>query len=851
MIPDLVPLILVLVGLAAVASLLVPVAQRLALPHSVLLALLGIALGALAAWVGAGGLGGPDSTSALVRTLTTVATERVTSEVFLTLFLPVLLFQTGLVMEVRRMMDDIAPILVLAIIAVLVSTFVVGLALAPIAPVGLLACLLLGAIIATTDPVAVVGIFRDVGAPRRLSILVEGESLFNDAAAIALFVVLLGALSYGGGMSVREGTWLFATGFLGGVLFGVVIAYGAAFLMRPLRGHALAETAISVALAYVSYIVADKLLGVSGVVAVVTAALVFGATGRTRVTPESWRSLTALWDHLGYWAATLVFLFASMLVPRFLQDISWTDLGLVAVTVAAAFVARALVLYGLLPLLTVTGLANRVETAYKTVILWGGLRGAVTLALALAVTEDPMLPADIQRFVAVLATGFVLFTLLINGTTLRPMIHFLGLDRLSPLDQALRDKAVSLALDNVGEKLGGIAAGYHLSPSAVEAVNGWYDRRRSTVDAEGQGTALPLSADDRVRLGLVTLAGHEEVLYLRHFGDLTVSRRTLITLLAKAGRLRDAAKTGGSVAYRRAARDSLQFRIEYQAANWVQRRLRIDRWLAFKLADRFESLVISRMVLEELMVFIHIKLRGLLGGPVTADLKSIVQDRIDSCRAALEALTAQYPGYALALEQRFLNAAGLRFEAQEYRTLFEESVINQEVHGDLQTAVTATWRTLGRRPRLDLGLSAEALARRFDLFMDLDSATLNEVVSTLSPVLATPGEVLMVRGERGDFMYFIASGALQIDTGDRQLILGSGQFFGELAILTGRRRSATVTAIGYCQLLRLSGRDFRRFAKRHPELRNRIRVVATDRMTDLFSAAPKTVSGTSPRKAAE
>lgn len=836
---DLVPLILVLVGLAAVASLLVPLAQRLALPHSVLLALLGIALGAMAAWFGAVSEGPGAATIPFADTLTRIATVGVTSEVFLTLFLPVLLFQTGLVMEVRRMMDDIAPILVLAIIAVLVTTFVVGFALAPFAEVGLLACLLLGAIIATTDPVAVVGIFRDVGAPRRLSILVEGESLFNDAAAIALFVVLLSAISYGGSMSVLEGTWTFVSGFLGGVLFGAAMAYVASLLMRMVRGQALAETAMSVALAYVAYIMADKLLGVSGVVAVVTAALIFGATGRTRVTPGSWRSLTALWDHLGYWAATLIFLFASMLVPRFLEDVSWADLGLVAVTVLAAFAARALVLFGLLPVLTLTGLSNRVKDTYKAVILWGGLRGAVTLALALAVTEDPVLPPDIQQFVAVLATGFVLFTLLINGTTLRPMIRLLRLDQLSPLDQALRDKAVSLALDNVDEKLGGIAASYHLSPSAVEAVNKWYSKRRSTVDEEGLETTLPLSTEDRVRLGLVTLAGHEEVLYLRHFGELTVSRRTLVPLLAKAGRLRDAAKIGGPEAYRQAGLDSLQFRLEYRVANWVQRRLRIDRWLAFKLADRFETLVVSRMVLEELMVFIHIKLRTLLGAQVTNDLKAIVRKRIDSCREALAALEAQYPDYALSLERRFLNSAGLRFEEQEYRTLFEESVVNQEVHGDLQAAVQDAWGTLGRRPPLDLGLSAEALARRFDLFMDLDDATMNEVVATLSPVLAVPGEILMERDKRGDFMYFIASGALQVDRGDRQLILGSGQFFGELAILTGRRRSATVTAVGYCQLLRLSGRDFRRFAKRHPELRDKIRAIADGRLHELFGHPPK------------
>src|SRR5690606_16150546 len=110
-----------------------------------------------------------------------------TAETILSIFLPVLLFQAGLTIDVRRMMDDAVPILVLAVVAVLVCSAFVGLALDAVSDVGLVACLMLGAIVATTDPVAVIGIFRDLGAPRRLSLLVEGESLFNDAAAIALF----------------------------------------------------------------------------------------------------------------------------------------------------------------------------------------------------------------------------------------------------------------------------------------------------------------------------------------------------------------------------------------------------------------------------------------------------------------------------------------------------------------------------------------------------------------------------------------------------------------------------------------------------------------------------------------
>jgi monovalent cation:H+ antiporter, CPA1 family len=118
----------------------------------------------------------------------------VSSATFIYVFLPLLVFEAGIATDVRRVIEDAAPILLLAIVATLVTTAVIGLALWPLAGVPLVVCFLLGAVVATTDPAAVIAIFRGVGAPGRLTRLVEGEALLNDAAAIALFAVLLGMI---------------------------------------------------------------------------------------------------------------------------------------------------------------------------------------------------------------------------------------------------------------------------------------------------------------------------------------------------------------------------------------------------------------------------------------------------------------------------------------------------------------------------------------------------------------------------------------------------------------------------------------------------------------------------------
>ena len=210
--PEIAVSILGITGLLALTSLLPPFANRLNLPLSVMLAGVGCALGTIVSvgrLIPDGGLLG-DFFAAL-------RSFEISPEALLYVFLPTLLFETALAIDVRRLLDDLAPILLMAVVAVIVCMLVVGLALNTIADVGLVTCLLLGAIVATTDPVAVVGVFRDLGAPRRLSILVEGESLFNDAAAIALFSLLMAMLTDPSKADPLGTTLALFKGFLGDV----------------------------------------------------------------------------------------------------------------------------------------------------------------------------------------------------------------------------------------------------------------------------------------------------------------------------------------------------------------------------------------------------------------------------------------------------------------------------------------------------------------------------------------------------------------------------------------------------------------------------------------------------------
>ncbi len=814
----------IVAGLLVVIGLLQPLAARLNLSHTVLLAVVGVVIG-----IGAGFLLRTTLTNAFNEIASLILDFPITSSGFLFVFLPVLLFEAALTIDVRRLVEDAAPVLVLAVIAVLATTAAVGLALWPLAPVPLVACLLLAAIIATTDPAAVVAIFRDLGAPARLTRLVEGESLLNDATAIAIFTVLLDLLMTGQKAELGEATLVFLKSFLGGALVGLIGGRALMAVVPWLRDSRLAEMTLTLALPYLVYTLCERQFDVSGVTGVVVAGLVVNAQGRRRLAPENRAFLHDVWQQLSFWAGSLVFVLASMLVPRLMIGINGYDVLLIAIVALAALGARAVVLFGLLPLLSATHLAQRVSHRYKFVIMWGAMRGAVTLALALGVTENRLIDPEIQRFVAILATGFVLVTLLVNGTTLRPVMRLLKLDRLSPIDQALRDQVLALALTGVRDEIGATAAGYRIGPVPTGDVLGPYQER--IAEATGHNTFDAEIADrDRITLGLFALANQERELILEHFRQRSVSRQILERLLADAEAIIDGARADGRLGYVRAARRQLAFGWGFRLAHQLHRRAGFDRPLVARLADRFELLLVSRMVLEELARFVASKMTLVLGQRVSELLGEIIGQRLAATMTALDALRLQYPAYADALERRFLRQSALRMEAAQYRTLYAEGLIGQELYNDLLREVQARAAAAASRPRLDLGLETRELVGDFPLFAGLDAAQRDKISALLKPRFAVPGERLIRRGERGTAMYFISSGAVEVGVGGQKIQLGRGDFFGEMALLRGRERRADVTALGYCQLLVLDDSDFRTLLATDGSVHQRINQVAADRL---------------------
>lgn len=831
---DIILVTTVIASLFLVIGVAEPFAARMRLPYSVILAVLGMLIG-----TGAIFLLRTNLTDALNPAAAAILELPIRSNVFLYVFLPTLLFQATLGMNLRRMLDDWVPILTLAVVAVVVATVSIGYALFWVSAIPLAACLLIGAIVSTTDPSAVVSIFRSISAPRRLARIIEGESLLNDAAAIALFGVFM-AFVMQGTPDPKLGNALaqFPILIAGGALVGWLGARIAVWVMALFSRHELAQQSISVALPYLAYIVAEQSVGASGVIAVVVAGLTLNLTAPGRLPPQSLTNLRELWDVLAHWAGALIFILAALLIPRLLEEVQLSDFLLIAVTVVAAIIARMVILFGLMPLLSALRLSPSVERRYRVAILWGGLRGAVTLSLALAVTESTRVPPDIQRLVGILATGFTLFTLLVQGSTLRWMIGKLGLDQLSPIDHALSRQVVAVSLQTVREDVARTTENYDLDHDIVRSEAKRFGERLE-VAVKAAEDASDILDRDRIALGLIALAGQERETILARVRERTISARMADLVLSDADRLIEAARTQGRSGYQRAARRSVAYGRSFRASAVLHGRYGISGPLARMTADRFEHLLSQRLILKDLGGFIDGRIRRIHGRRVAELLHELLSRRIESVETALEGLRLQYPGYAEELERRFIRRTALRLEEREYATMREDGLIGAEVYTALMQDLTTRRVAAEDRPRLDLAVQRGAFIRQFPLFTDLKESTLRRLSRSLVTRYVDAGTVVLRKDIPVRQVFFIASGAVELEAAGQTWRLGRGEMFGQMAILTHKARRADVRAIAPTTLLVLDEDRFRRLLSRSGALRRAVLASAEKRGIDPVDLLPK------------
>ena len=798
--------------LLVIVSAVQPLAKRLELSETVILAIVGVVLGGTADLI---------LHSSHIHVFDTAAEILldfpINSEGFLLIFLPILVFQAALAIDVRRLAHEIGTVLLLAIVAVIVSTATIGLALYPFSGMPLTVCLLVGAIVATTDPSAVAGIFREIGAATRLTRLVEGEALLNDAAAISIFSTLVAAIIAHKEVHLFSSALAIFLSFVGALIAGFFFARCALWMIVSLGSNTgrSAEITLTVALPYISYIVCDDLLHCSGVVAAAAAGLTLSAYGPSTFRPQTWRFLNELWQQIIFWAGSLLFVLASMLVPRLLIGMTKWDFILILLATIAGLLARAMVIFGMLPLLAATKLSPPVPTPFKATMVWGGLRGAITLALALAVTENELIPTPISQFVGIVATGFVLFTLLVNGTTLRAVVIYFRLNELAPIDQAVRHQILGIGLGNVKDKARRVANEFGFSNVITNYTLEEIDRR---INEEREANSFDTMLTDRQRisLALITIAAQERSILLDLFRMQGLPRRVMETLLRSAEATLDGAWTEGRYGYVKAMQKRLHPPFRFRVAQYIHRKLHIDRPLMYCMMERFEILLVSRFVSISLTRFMKRRIEPTLGVRIAEIVSEVLDRQNRMLDDALEIMRIHYQGYIEALESRFLKLVTLRLESDEYNSLWAESLVSDELYSELEKNVEKRFERYNRRLKFNLKSGLEERVKELPCLRGVPQAVLYDISMSMSVYFVFPSEKILHRKQKVKNVYFVSSGLFETHSASKSLTYGIGDILGASELIAGKRIYANYRALRFGYLLVMPADVFKRLIQDYP-----------------------------------
>ncbi len=798
----------IIFSLLLVALSIYQISRSTQLPFTVLLVLAGIGISALS-----------DSVPVLQKA---EAALSISPDLILFVFLPALIFESSYNLDARQLRHNAVPILSLAIPGLLLSTGLIGVIVWLALDIDLMAALLIGAILSATDPVAVIALFRQIGAPGRLSTLIEGESLFNDATALVLSKILLGVLAAGtlSGQALGSGVIDFFVLFAGGLLFGIATGYLTGQLIGWLDSDPILEIGLTSVMAYLAFLVAEELLHVSGIMATLGAGLTLGTWGRLRIASSVRVYLEQFWGILAFAANALLFLLLGMQVNLVELASAW---DLLLWVILAMLASRALVIFGFLPLVGRLPTVEPIGLGYRFIMFWGGLRGAIALAIVLSLPDYPFK----DLFIA-LVTGAVLFTLLVQGLTIKPAMRAMKLDqppladRLALLERDLTANQRALkrlpALQRGGLFSSRVA--HRLSLNSHHAIT----QARQQIAQLRQGQ---LSSEQEFNLFFLRALAEEKAYYIGMYDQGHLSEATARRLLAILEQ----------------QTDTLRYDHGFHTVNQHRHYEYIEHWLFRLLGDNtplhglVERLRIAHIghyyetawghfqgsnhVIQSLERLAHLE----------STPREIVNRVLEQYRHwntlamdKLHLLNHDFPEFALLTQERLSKRVVLLAELETTREQARLGTIPKGVAEEIETDVDRRLNTLRGQPIKKLNDDPELLLARVPLFAQLPPRLIRRVAQECEAITLEKHEYLIRQGSHNSNLFMVSRGSLRLERhsdgeAHRLSTLIAGDSFGESALLDEGRPDLSVVAQTPTRLYTLSRSRLEHLMDQNEELR--------------------------------
>ncbi len=429
--------------LLLLANLILFLSKKVKLPFAVLLVLVGASLYPLRQQGG----------------LFSLQDINLTPELLFFVFLPALLFESSFNIDFRKLSKDIDIVILLATAGVLISTIITGFLVSNFINLPLPIAFLFAAVISSTDPIAVISIFKELGIPKRLIQLVDSESMLNDGTSLILSKFVSSSLAIGiaGGSLVTDlmsGIESFFYVIIVSVGLGVFVGVVTAKVIEKIKNEFLIEVSITLAVSYLTFIVSEEFLGSSGIISTVLTGVILGNYGRDKFSPKVKHLLKEIWEYISFVANSLVFILVGATYGiRFLIDY-WPQIILASI---AVYIGRAVAVYSMGWLHNTINKEKSLPLSWIHILWWGGMRGALPIAvisyLTKGIDNDSGILVAFENDLLFTTVGVVFFSLVVSGLTMRPLIRLLKVDKPKPQETIERLLIKALVLNKAIKRI--------------------------------------------------------------------------------------------------------------------------------------------------------------------------------------------------------------------------------------------------------------------------------------------------------------------------------------------------------------------------------------------------------------